>query len=72
VVVAAVDADLAGSKLAKQLEAIAERHEHIRFRRDSTIYGKDWNDALQLHERDYIRSLPAVVRALYPLLFRER
>lgn len=63
-VVAAVDGDQAGTKVAKQVEDIAKRHPEITFKRDSPelALGKDWNDVLQRMERDYIRSLPAFVR----------
>ena len=63
-VVAAVDGDQAGTKVAKQLEDIAKRHPEITFKRDSPelALGKDWNEVLQRMERDYIRSLPAFVR----------
>jgi hypothetical protein len=64
-VVAAVDADLAGTKLSKQVKAIAERHVHVSFRHHTPTFGKDWNDVLCHTERDYIRSLPVVVRALH-------
>ena len=53
-VVIATDGDLAGDKLAERIgllagEASTERHR--------APLGKDWNECLQRHERDYIRSL---------------
>jgi len=64
-VVAAVDGDRAGTKVAKQLEDISARHPEVTFKRASPepALGKDWNDVLQRMERDYIRSLPAFARA---------
>jgi hypothetical protein len=69
-VVAAVDADIAGTKLAHQLEGLAAKHLHVRFRehRPDLAVGKDWNAVLQRTERSYIRSLPPAVRALNPAL----
>jgi hypothetical protein len=54
-VVAAVDADDAGHKLARQLEAIARDVAGLGFRRDVPVDGKDWNDVLQRVERDRLR-----------------
>ena len=71
-VVAAVDADAAGSKLSKQLEALTTNHSHLRFRHHAPALGKDWNEVLQRTERDYIRSLPIAVRVLHPHLGRGR
>ncbi len=53
-VVAAVDQDAAGTKLAAALERLASVHGHLSFRRDSPTTDKDWNDVLQrtLRERD--------------------
>ena len=64
-VVAAVDGDQAGTKVAKQLEDITARHPEVTFKRASPepALGKDWNDVLQRMERDYIRTLPAFARA---------
>jgi hypothetical protein len=55
-VVAAVDADEAGHKLAGRLETLARCAPHIGFRRDAPVGGKDWNDVLQRVERDFIRA----------------
>jgi hypothetical protein len=54
-VVAAVDADEAGHKLARQIEALARRVPDLAFRRDAPALGKDWNDVLQRVERDRLR-----------------
>jgi hypothetical protein len=56
-VVAAVDADEAGERLARRLEALTRRLAHLAFRRDAPDRAKDWNDVLQRVERDFIRSL---------------
>jgi hypothetical protein len=58
-VVAAVDADDAGHKLAARIEALTRRVLHIDFCRDAPAGAKDWNDVLQRVERDYIRSRPS-------------
>jgi hypothetical protein len=51
-VVAAVDADDAGAKLAHRIEDLACRHARLAFRRHSPTTGeKDWNDVLQRLER---------------------
>ena len=67
VVVAAVDADLGGAKLAAQVDALCVRQQ-LAFARHSPepALGKDWNEVLQRVERDYIRALPAALRALTP------
>ncbi len=57
-VVAAVDSDDAGHKLAGRIEALAQRLPHVAFRRDAPVGAKDWNDVLQRVERDWLRSLP--------------
>jgi len=71
-VVAAVDADPAGTELAQRLRRLTERHPHVAFERDSPAVGKDWNDVLQRVERDSIRSLPLAVRNLHPSMDRGR
>jgi hypothetical protein len=55
-VVAAVDADEAGHKLAGRLETLARQAPQVGFRREAPVGGKDWNDVLQRVERDFIRS----------------
>jgi hypothetical protein len=57
-VVAAVDSDEAGCKLAGRIEALARSLPHVGFRRDAPAGGKDWNDVLKRVEHDFIRSLP--------------
>jgi hypothetical protein len=56
-VLAAVDSDAAGDKLASRIEEIARGRSAIAFRRHSPSPAKDWNDVLQQVERGYIRSL---------------
>ncbi len=56
IVVAAVDSDEAGRKLASRIEALTRRLAHVEFRRDAPDGAKDWNDILQRVERDFIRS----------------
>jgi hypothetical protein len=56
-VVAAVDADEAGHKLAIRIEAVVGRVQSVAFRRDAPDGAKDWNDVLQRVEHDFIRSL---------------
>jgi Toprim-like/Protein of unknown function (DUF3991) len=56
-VVAAVDSDEAGHKIASRIEALTHRVPHLVFRRDAPAGAKDWNDVLQRVECDYIRSL---------------
>ncbi|MGA3122035.1 MAG: toprim domain-containing protein [Polyangiaceae bacterium] len=58
-VVAAVDSDDAGVKLASRIEELARRRSPLTFERHSPAPAKDWNDVLQQVERHYIRSLPA-------------
>ena len=53
-VVIATDNDLAGDKLAERIARLAG--ETPTFRQRAPL-GKDWNECLQRHERDYIRSL---------------
>jgi DNA primase len=53
-VVIATDNDDAGEKLAVKIADLAGRATVIR---DRSPVGKDWNDCLQEHERDYIESL---------------
>jgi hypothetical protein len=65
-VVAAVDSDEAGHKLAGRIEALARRVPHLAFRRDPPAGAKDWNDVLQRVERDFIRSLPPLRGARGP------
>ncbi len=59
-VVAAVDADAGGAKLAAQFEALCARLRlgFVRHSPDAAL-GKDWNEVLQRVERDYIRLLTA-------------
>ena len=56
-VVAAVDSDEAGHKIASRIEAMTRRLPHLYFDRDTPMGAKDWNDVLQRVECDYIRSL---------------
>ncbi len=53
-VVIATDGDLAGDKLAERIALFAGEMPTVRHR---APLGKDWNECLQRHERDYIRSL---------------
>jgi 5S rRNA maturation endonuclease (ribonuclease M5) len=53
-VVVATDSDLAGDKLAERIDLLAGDVPTVRHR---APLGKDWNECLQRHERDYIRSL---------------
>jgi hypothetical protein len=46
-VVAAVDADEAGRKLAARLAELARAHPHLQFERHEPVGGKDWNELLQ-------------------------
>jgi hypothetical protein len=62
VVVAAVDQDPAGTKLATELERLASLHAHLSFRCDSPITDKDWNDVLKRIERAGIPSIPSFRR----------
>jgi hypothetical protein len=57
-VVAAVDSDDAGVKLASRIEELARRRSPLTFERHSPAPAKDWNDVLQQVEREYIRALP--------------
>ena len=52
-VITAMDNDEAGEKLAARICALAGNVAVVRHR---SPVGKDWNDYLQRHERDYIRS----------------
>jgi hypothetical protein len=72
--VAAVDADEGGNRMAKQLEAVAGRHPHASFQRDSPdpSIGKDWNDVLQRIEREFIRTLGRSPGRSGPAISRER
>ncbi|MGH7439822.1 MAG: toprim domain-containing protein, partial [Polyangiaceae bacterium] len=56
-IVAAVDADAGGLVIARSLEHLTHYHSHLVFRRDLPPSAKDWNEALQRIEHDYIRSL---------------
>jgi hypothetical protein len=56
-VVAAVDSDSAGEKLARGLQDLTGRHAKLTFQRDAPTGAKDWNELLQRVEQDYIRSL---------------
>jgi hypothetical protein len=60
-VVAATDNDDAGEKLAARIRGLAGEKAVVRHRAPA---GKDWNEYLQLRERDYIRSLRLVGREL--------
>jgi hypothetical protein len=53
-VVIATDGDLAGDRLAERIRLLAGEAPTVRHR---APLGKDWNECLQRHERDYIRSL---------------
>jgi hypothetical protein len=53
-VITATDNDEAGERLAARIVALAGDVAVVRHR---SPVGKDWNDYLQRHERDYIRSL---------------
>ena len=53
-VITATDNDDAGERLAERIGALAGEVTVVRHR---SPVGKDWNDYLQRHERDYIRSL---------------
>lgn len=53
-VITATDNDEAGERLAARIGALAGDVPVVRHR---SPVGKDWNDYLQRHERDYIRSL---------------
>jgi hypothetical protein len=53
-VVVATDNDDAGERLAAKIVALASG---ARVARHAPPLGKDWNECLQRHERDYIRSL---------------
>jgi Toprim-like/Protein of unknown function (DUF3991) len=46
-IVAAVDSDNAGTKLAKRFAELAQEHAHVRFHRHSPATDKNWNDVLQ-------------------------
>jgi hypothetical protein len=56
-VVAAVDSDDAGVKLASRIETLVRQRGQIPFERHSPSPAKDWNDVLQQVERAYIRAL---------------
>jgi hypothetical protein len=62
IVVAAVDSDEAGQKLAGRIEVLVQRVPHVAFQRHAPTGAKDWNDLLQRVECDFIRSLPALRR----------
>ena len=57
IVVAAVDSDEAGHKIASRIEALTRTLPRLYFRRDTPAGAKDWNDILQCVERDFILSL---------------
>ncbi len=46
-VVAAVDADDAGRKLAARLEELVRAHAHLKFERHEPVGAKDWNELVQ-------------------------
>jgi hypothetical protein len=56
-VVAGVDSDDAGVKLASRIETLVRQRGQIPFERHSPSPAKDWNDVLQQVERAYIRAL---------------
>ena len=56
-VIAAVDSDDAGVKLARRIEALGQERAQVTFQRHSPSPAKDWNDVLQQVERAYIRAL---------------
>jgi hypothetical protein len=58
IVVAALDSDEAGHKIASQIETLTRRLPRLDFRRDAPEGAKDWTDVLQRVERDFILSLP--------------
>jgi 5S rRNA maturation endonuclease (ribonuclease M5) len=62
-VVAAVDADDAGAKLASRIEDLVRDRQAITLERHSPAPAKDWNEVLQQVERHYIRSLPDLRRS---------
>jgi hypothetical protein len=62
-VVAAVDADPAGDKLASRIEGLASGHAAIAFRRHSPSPAKDWNEVLQQVDRGYIREVQGLGRS---------
>jgi hypothetical protein len=68
VVVAAFDRDPQGHTYAATVGELAAAHHGrgLRVERHTPPFAKDWNEQLQRVERDYIRSLPATVRALAP------
>jgi len=57
IVVAALDSDEAGHKIASRIEALTRRLPRLYFSRDAPMGAKDWNDVLQHVERDFILSL---------------
>jgi hypothetical protein len=61
-VVAALDSDESGHKLASRIEALTLRLPHLDFRRDAPAGAKDWNDVLQGVERDFILTLTKAPR----------
>jgi hypothetical protein len=56
-VVAAVDSDDAGVKLASRIEDLARLRSPLTFERHSPSPAKDWNEVLQQVERAYIHAL---------------
>ena len=56
-VVAAVDSDDAGAKLASRIADLVRGHNAITFERHSPAPAKDWNEVLQQVERASIRAL---------------
>jgi hypothetical protein len=56
IVVAAVDSDEAGHKIASGIETLTRTLPRLYFRRDTPAGAKDWNDVLQAVERDFILS----------------
>ena len=58
-VIAALDSDAAGDKLATRIEDLVRCRAYLAFERHSPSSAKDWNEVLQRVEREYIRSLPA-------------
>jgi hypothetical protein len=62
-VVAAVDSDPPGDKLASRIEEIARGNPAIGYQRHSPTPAKDWNDVLQRVEREYIRAVLGLGRS---------
>jgi hypothetical protein len=63
-VIAALDSDAVGDKLATRIEDLVRDRAYLAFERHSPSSAKDWNEVLQRVEREYIRSLPARGRSV--------